>query len=333
MAGSLQQLFASMEEDTGATRGPTEGLSPPRSKQRTGMEQDDEHVELDASQLGMVKVFKREMKVMLRETMDEQDEKFERRFDKVERKLAGFAKWTDQATANLKNEAEQSKTQLKTWQEEMEVKFQQREANVKQAMGKLPQAFSGGGGSGGGGVGGGVKPQEDEKTEKQQRTITFGTFPEDTKSESIKAFIDATLESVGPDIEEAFTYGKKFAERGAARFKTKAAMWKYMTENAGSHKHSFEGKAIYVNADGGRDRSDTDKNREKAVRKLVRTVIEKNGGDGKALKSTIDTNYTRGIVRWKDARIGEWDDGSQSMILKGMAIPFKEHFEMLMASK
>ena len=35
------------------------------------------------------------------------------------------------------------------------------------------------------------KKDSQEAQERKERTITFGTFPEDTKSDKIKAFIDA----------------------------------------------------------------------------------------------------------------------------------------------
>ena len=57
------------------------------------------------------------------------------------------------------------------------------------------------------------------------------------------------------------------------------------------------------------------------------------GGDGEKIKEAIDTNYRKGIVRWGDSRVGEWEERAQTMALKGAAIPFKEHFEKLMVSK
>ena len=105
-----------------------------------------------------------------------------------------------------------------------------------------------------------------------------------------------------------------------------------MTVNAGNHKHRFNGQDIYAHADRGRERTETDKAREKAVRKLVRTIIEKNEGDGKEIKKSIDTNYVRGIVYWNDKRVGEWQIESQTMSLKGAAVPFTDHFEKLLAS-
>jgi len=106
--------------------------------------------------------------------------------------------------------------------------------------------------------------KEAEDNEKRERTITFGRFPMDTKSENIKAFIESITASVKDDIEETFAFGKKRAERGAARFKSSAGMWKYMTENAGSHKHKYEGNDIYVNVEGKSDKNEQDLAQEAA---------------------------------------------------------------------
>ena len=75
--------------------------------------------------------------------------------------------------------------------------------------------------------------------EKRSRTVTFGPFPEDTKSDVVKSYIDDKMKDVKTDIEEIFAFGKTRAERGAARFKTGETMWKYMQANAGNHKHAF----------------------------------------------------------------------------------------------
>ena len=103
-----------------------------------------------------------------------------------------------------------------------------------------------------------------------------------------------------------------------------------MTDNAGQHKHSFNGRAIYANADGGKDRSDEDKKKEKAVRKIVRVIIEENGGEGTVVKTNIDTNYHRGIVWWYDARVAAWDTMEQRMVLKGASAPYQAKFDELM---
>jgi hypothetical protein len=45
------------------------------------------------------------------------------------------------------------------------------------------------------------------------------------------------------------------------------------------------------------------------------------GGDGKATKQDIDADYRKGIVRYKDVRVGEYVSGK--MELKGEAVRLK----------
>ena len=58
---------------------------------------------------------------------------------------------------------------------------------------------------------------------RKRRTITFGKFAEDTKSEYIIETIEKLIENFKHDIEYngIFAYGKKFATMGAVRFKNR----------------------------------------------------------------------------------------------------------------
>ncbi|CAK0835085.1 unnamed protein product, partial [Prorocentrum cordatum] len=129
-------------------------------------------------------------------------------------------------------------------------------------------------------------------------------------AKDMTTFITDVLKGVKDDLEEVFAYGRKFAERGGARFKTADAMWKYVSAKAGKNKHEFQGKL-----------------REKAVRKVVRTIVESNGGDGDAIKQDVDTNYKKGLVWWKDKRAAVWGDGR--MTLLGEAAAYKEKHDLL----
>jgi hypothetical protein len=62
----------------------------------------------------------------------------------------------------------------------------------------------------------------------------------------------------------------------------------------------------------GADKIGGDAPREKAIRKLVRTIIEANGGDGSALKAAghLYANYRVGYALWKGDRVAEWDEKS-----------------------
>ena len=170
--------------------------------------------------------------------------------------------------------------------------------------------------------------------EKRGRTITFGSFPTDTKAEVIKKFIDGIVTEAQDDIEETFAFGKKRSERGGARFKPTDTMWKYMTANAGGHRHIFnETTTIYCNVDSAAERKTGEEDRVKAVRKVVRPIIEKNGRNGSEVKKDLDTNYTKGIVWWKDERVAEWSAPHNKMQLQGWAKQHEEAFAQLMETR
>ena len=71
-----------------------------------------------------------------------------------------------------------------------------------------------------------------------------------------------------------------------------------------------------------------DEDKDKAVRKLVHAVIEHEGGNSTVVKEQIDADYRRGIVRYKDVRIGEYQDGN--MVLKGDGIKLEARYRALL---
>jgi hypothetical protein len=199
----------------------------------------------------------------------------------------------------------------------LEAEFQKLKHEVKPAAQMAPDSNKGAGKG---------------DAQKRKRTINFGRFPEDTKAADIENFMKEVLKDVSSDVEEVFAYGKKFAERGGARFKSEAAMWDYMTAQAGAHKHEYEGSTIYCNVDTwSQDPTSEKAMKERAVRKLVRAIIETQGGNGKAVKANIDTNYNRGIVWWMDERIAEWKD--DRMQFKDAGAQFRSAFDQLMAAE
>ena len=169
------------------------------------------------------------------------------------------------------------------------------------------------------------------KEEQRSRTITFGRFPEDTKSEQIKSLISQWLEDTKDDIEEVFAFGKFRAEAGGARFKTEDAMWQYMAKLTDQRTHEFMGRQIYTNADGAK--KTTDSLREKAVRKVVRAIIEKEGGDGKKVKEHIETDYKKGYVWYKGPRVATWNAETSRMKLLGEAVILQAAFDKLMGNE
>ena len=173
----------------------------------------------------------------------------------------------------------------------------------------------------------------DAKIEKRQRSITFSNFLDDTKEADITTSIWKVLEATKAEIEEVFCYSKHDSV-GVARFKTSEGMWKYMQANAGKHRHTILGRTIYVNAD--RMAAPTeDEDKDYAVRKFVRAIIECNGGDATATetKKQIDAKYRKGIVIWRHVRVAEWCPKQQKLILKEDGLQYKNAYDVLMQPK
>ena len=169
-------------------------------------------------------------------------------------------------------------------------------------------------------------------SEKRARTVTFKTFPKDTNSTDIKTWVDGIIKDV-EGVEESFAFGRKFAERAGVRFSNTESMWKYMTDNAGSHKHSFKGTDIYCNPDNQADPKSDSAMRERAVRKVVRAIIETSGGDGTTVKQDIETHYRKGIVWWKEGRVAEWNNADMEMTILPSGTQFQSAFDKLMNSQ
>ena len=185
-------------------------------------------------------------------------------------------------------------------------------------------------GKGSGKAGGKEAKREDEKS----RTIVFGNFPEETQEDDIIKFIEGKVESVRADIEEVFTFAKAGA-RGAAKFFSQDAMWKYMVDQKGHHYHEHQGGTIYVNAPTDSSKDPDDAAREKAVRKVVRVLIEHNNGNGAEIKKRIEAKYKAGIVRWKAddnkwKKVAEWKPEEGKMELMAEAAALQAPFDVLM---
>ena len=174
-----------------------------------------------------------------------------------------------------------------------------------------------------------TRPSKSDSDDERKRTITFGKFAEDTRSEYIIETIEKLIENFKGDIEDKgiFAYGKKFATRGAARFKTEEAMWMYLKHENTRKRIDIDGHTFYVNRD--IQGTSEDQSRTKAVRKLVRAIIEEEGGNAQTTKAKIDTNYRRGIVWYHDVRMGDFKDGQMELTNNGakFGTKFKELME------
>ena len=183
------------------------------------------------------------------------------------------------------------------------------------------------------GKGKGGKPQGgmgEDKAEKRSRTVYFGNFPDDTKGDVIKQFIDTWTEGFKGDIEETYPIGL-IGERGGARFKSQDKLWEFMNKNKGKLEYEALGTKVFANFDSVHD---DDPPKARAVSKLVRAIIEGNGGDGRAVKEHMKgTSYTRGRVYFKGERVVEWNYVEGVMRLKGQGKDYEEAFAKLMGSE
>ena len=144
--------------------------------------------------------------------------------------------------------------------------------------------------------------------------------------------INSNLVDAEDDIEETFAYAR-MGTRGAAKFKTEDAMWDFLTTNKGGHEYEHEGRRLYVRA--GESYVSSDDLKEKAVRKVVRALIEREGGDGKTAKAKIDAKYPWGAVWWKGTgskweKVAQWNAQDRTMQMMGTAAALQENVDKLM---
>lgn len=190
------------------------------------------------------------------------------------------------------------------------------------------------GSSGGKGKGKG-KGKSEERMEKRDRSVIVRNFPKDTQGTVIKASISEILSGVKEDIEEVYAFGPT-DDAGSARFKSPASMWKYLSANRGNHSHDVLGTTVHVRASASKPLDGEDADREWAVKKIVRVLIEANGGDGKKIKPNIKTDYRKGRVwynigddNWQ--KVAEWQDGR--MGLAGCMTQHKQAYDAYVDQK
>jgi hypothetical protein len=180
------------------------------------------------------------------------------------------------------------------------------------------------------GKGGG---KNEKRQEEKSRTVVFSNFANESQEEDIIRKITEYVASAKDDIDEIYTFAKT-GTRGAARFTTDAAMWKYMTDNKGNHKYEHEGRRIYAKAAGG-DGTEEAERREKAVRKVVRALIEREGGNGEEVKKRISAKYQWGCVWWRGVdgrweKVAQWSRDDFKMTLMGTAASLQKVVDALL---
>lgn len=120
------------------------------------------------------------------------------------------------------------------------------------------------------------------------------------------------------DLDESsgtFAFGRETATRGAARFKTVALMLKYIRRPEMSWKLKVENLTIYINQDAHKPQEVI--NKDRAVRKLVRTIIDAEvttGTQGEVTRKFIEAKYGRGVVSYKGIKVGAFTDGKIELL-------------------
>ena len=167
-----------------------------------------------------------------------------------------------------------------------------------------------------------------DDSDKRSRTVYFGKFPDDTQGETIKKFVDEWTNDCKEDIEETYPIGT-VGERGAARFHSEDKMWAFMTRNKGNLRYEALGQTVYASLDSCHD---DNPDRTHSIRKMVRAVIEKTGGDGRKVRNEQmkGTSYSRGRVYFQGARVAEWDEAAGVLVIKEAGKDFEDVYKRLM---
>ena len=91
---------------------------------------------------------------------------------------------------------------------------------------------------------------------------------------------------------------------------------------------------MYLKAGADRGTAD-DELKQRAVRKVVRALIEREGGNGKVIKARIDARYPRGAVWWKGEgekweKVAQWNALERNMRLQGSAAALQQTVDEFM---
>ena len=168
---------------------------------------------------------------------------------------------------------------------------------------------------------------------KKARTIAFETWAAGTESKTIKKTIEEFMEMDKDDLDGdggSFALGEPYAVRGAARFKMEDLIWKFMRDPSQMKKFDVDGNTYYINRDIHQPAEDI--TRERAVRKLLRAIIETEGGNATtqaATRKSISAKYELGLVFYKGKKVGSYLEGKMSLTEEGQELQGK--FDTLMA--
>ena len=168
-------------------------------------------------------------------------------------------------------------------------------------------------------------------TDKRERTVYFGKFPDDTQGDAIQKRIGEWTNSSNEDSEEIYSIGL-VGERGAAKFHSQDQMWAFMTAKKGKLQYETMGKTLFATLD---SIHDAHPDKTKSIRKMVRAIVEKVGKTDEERRKVREeqmrgTSYSKGRVYFQGERVAEWDEGTGILVLKGSGKDFEEGYTKLM---
>jgi hypothetical protein len=160
----------------------------------------------------------------------------------------------------------------------------------------------------------GKSGKDAKREEEMARTITAGSYGEGTAADDIIKHLEELMKDYKDDIDEVYSFGARWADRGAVRFLTREAMWKYMVARKGNHKHSWEGKAgpksIYLSVAW---QENEEKEQTTALRKAVRAVIETMKEEAEETKKNLTATYRTGTLKFKGVTWAQWSKKEEKM--------------------
>ena len=171
-----------------------------------------------------------------------------------------------------------------------------------------------------------MKTGHDAKFEK---TIVIGGFSQDTPRLEITTFINKNIiKEDNRQVDEIYAYS--YGSVGFVRFNNKADMWTFLTSSKDNLKFDAEGTSVKASPDFIHDKNPP---LSKAMRRVVRLIMEKVGGRGKKIETQIYANYPKGRILWKGARVAERDETPQTVKLMGEVKDWQEDYVRLMGGQ
>ena len=139
-------------------------------------------------------------------------------------------------------------------------------------------------------------PMPEDKIEQLMRTVIFKGFPKDTRESVIKDFIKNQMGEHAEELEGGPYTGKKWSERGFARFKTKGSMDEYIKKTRQQDRVKYNDNLISI----GPDRGPVHRARARVLA-ILKSVLKDKG----IVEEDIEFDVGMGVLMVTDTRIGE----------------------------